>query len=170
MSTNNEKAKAEFMTTCLKDHDQETCERMWNDAVAETPTGDIKYTPRSKDYAALARENEDLKINLARKDAHLKQALEMLANTNARAKAEKDALRFKTIEDIYFDSKGAFTKEQLTTKSDEELKGVRDGLNAAKKDDPYASVSADADAQLRRKPTLTVGEWNPEKKQWKGGI
>lgn len=169
MSTNNEKAKAEFMEACMKDHDKDTCELMWNKAVAEKPSGDIKYVPKSKDYAALARENEDLKINLTRKDAHLKQALEMLANTNARAKAEKDALRFKTIEDIYFDSKAAFTKEQLTAKSDEELAGIRAGLDAAKKDDPYANVSASVDADLRRKPKLTVGEWDAEKKQWIGG-
>jgi len=152
--------KEEFMTTCLKDHTQAECDQMWED----------KQETQTQDYASLARAYEDLKINYNKLVAQNKQMIDIATRYNDNLKAADDAKKAELEKTIFFDAKGQFTKEQLITKSLEELQAIRTGMDAVT-DKAFASVIAEADAQNQiRKPKLTVGEWDAEHKQWKGGM
>jgi len=163
MSTNNEKAKADFIEACLKDHDAATCEKMWNDAKAGTPKTDVT---KDRGYAQVVQENENLKVRVERLELQLRQDNTLLQRVNDVKKAEDEADKERLIIDILNNSQ--YAKDVLTSKTIEDLKTIADALEHTEKH--FASVTADAEHTRKlREPKLTVGEWDSEKKQWKGG-
>ena len=167
MSTNNEKAKADFIEACTKDHPKDTCELMWNKAVAEV--GDkATYTPIEKDrgYTEVVQENEKLKVRIERLETQLRQDNTLMQRLNDVKKAEEEADKERLIIDIMNNSQ--YTKDSLTSKTYGDLKTIADALEHTEKH--FASVTADSEQMRKlREPKLTVGEWDNEKKQWKGG-
>ena len=161
MSTTNDKAKVDFMEACLKDHDNEFCERAWNDAKAGT-----QDKTKDRGYAEVVGENEKLKIRVDRLEAQLRQSNALLQRVNDLKKAEDEAEKERLIIDIMNNSK--YTKDMLIPKPYSELKIIADALENTEKG--FASVASDA-AETRRKQErkLTVGEWDADKKQWVGG-
>ena len=165
MSTNNEQAKTEFIEACLKDHDKDTCEKMWNDAKAGTK--DSKPVQISADYAELAKGYEMQKVEIDRLKTQLRQAIDIAQRANDKEKARGEAEKERLIMSIMQDSK--YAKEALTVKSLDELCIIRTAIDHTI-EKTFASVAAEIDeARKPKHDNLTVGEWDPEKKQWKGG-
>ena len=173
MSTTNDKAKIDFMGACGKDFSADLCERMWNEAKAKIPADSVPVyngkVTHDASYTEIAKELETTKTDRDRTKEHLKKALDMLQHATDEKQAVKEAARKAKIDSIYFEGKGMWTKEQLTAKSDDALQGILEGLTANKKDDPYASVGSVDSSSRSKKPKLTVGEWDADKKQWVGG-
>lgn len=160
MSTTNEQSKEEFMAACLKDHDQATCEKMWNDAKAGTDK------TKDKGYAEVVADNEKLKLRVDRLEAQLRQSNALLQRVNDLKKAEDAANKERLTIDIMNNSK--YTKDMLVSKPYEELKIIADALENTEKG--FASVATDAaDTHRKQERKLTVGQWNPDTKQWEGG-
>jgi cell division septum initiation protein DivIVA len=144
MSTNNEKAKL------------------------ETPKEDTAKpdVAKDRDYAQVVQENEKLKVRIDRLEAQLRQDNTLLQRVNDVKKAEDEADKERLIIDIMNNSQ--YTKDVLTPKTIEDLKTIADALEHTEKH--FASVTADAEYTRKlREPKLTVGEWDSDKKQWKGG-
>jgi len=136
---------------------------MWNDAKANVQKPDAA---KDRDFAEVVQENEKLKVRVERLEAQLRQDNTLLQRVNDMKKAEDDANKERLIIDIMNNSQ--YTKDTLISKTYGDLKTIADALEHTEKH--FASVASDSE-QIRqaRQPKLTVGEWDSEKKQWKGG-
>jgi len=169
LSTNNEKAKTDFLEACSKDYTRDTCERMWNDAKAGTKDANPVYDKKvshDESYSAIVKSNEMKDVRIERLEEQLRQANTLLQRVNDLKKAEDEADKERLVIDIMNSSN--YTKDMLISKSHDELKTIADALIHTEKG--FASIAADAEQTRSAKDRkLTVGEWDPETKTWKGG-
>lgn len=149
-----ERIKDDFMATCLKDHDQETCERMWEEA---------KKIPKSD------AEIIDLTLMLAKAQVQRDQATELLRQRDAEQKMKDDAEKAVLIVKISQDNK-LFNRRVLSNPHFS-LRLLRrlDNILALYKHDAtgHESQVIAEDSSGKIKMGLTVGEWDSEKGEWK---
>ena len=124
--------------------------------------------PAPETDASLRRENERLKTQLDVREKQLRQAMDIAERANDERKAREEAEKGRLIQSIQMD--GKFTKDELDGKTLDDLNTIRFTLDRSI-EKTFANVAAEIDERKRkRQPLLTVGDWDPETKSWKGGI
>lgn len=152
--------KEEYINQCMAGgKTKEECEAAWSES--HEPSGD---------YASLIRKHELLKKRYDENILYLKQATKIIKhyqeNDAARDLAEKHDIAVK----LEAKSKGGLKYRDLMNESTESLEKMRMAIDAATPKD-FVNVSALlAESDAKRKPMLTTGQWDPEKKKWIGGI
>ena len=167
-----EQTKEEFILACVADGtDREVCEARWNAAHEVNPEVPAQMESTAATgvptVADLAKTVAMLKGRLEVRERQLKQAIDIANRANDKAKAEMHAQKDMLISSIQMDSN--FSKDDLSKKTLSELQVIRLTLDKSMAK-TFASVAAEVDAAKRRKkPHLTAGAWDREKKQWVGG-
>ena len=149
---------------------QTQCESMggtWND---ETQTCTLPETidKGALDQASLLRKIEMLKAQVRLREDQLQQAIGIATRANDERKAREAAEKAQLIQSIQID--GKFPKDELESKSVDELTTIRYTLDRSL-EKTFASVAADFEAQRRkREPQLTAGYYDRDTGTWKGGV
>jgi hypothetical protein len=151
---------------------KEACEGAggtWNEATSTCtmPHNELKTDVKPQGDAALMRENEMLRARVELREKQLKQAIDIANRANDERKAKEEAEKQSLIQSIQMD--GKFDKDELEKKSLADLHTIRFTLDRSI-EKTFVNVAAEIDeARRTRKPFLTAGAWDREKKQWVGG-
>ena len=144
---------------------KEDCEAAgmkWND---ESKTCTI-----SSSDTDLIRENEMLKARLKTREDQLRQAIEIANKANTSQQARSEAERQDLIDHIVIDTNGKYTKDELKDKPLKEIQLIKTALDKSL-EHTFTNIAAfQAEQDRKKKPHLTIGAWDNEKKQWTGGV
>jgi len=156
--TTDQQTKEEYITECVTGgKTKEECETAWNEA------------HQAGDYATLIRKYELLKAKDDENVAYLAQATRIIKHYQEKDEAEAVGNKHRVAVELERDSHGNLKYAELMKESPESLDTMKRAIDAAKPKD-FLSVSAQLDAAEKRKePMLSVGEWDPVAKKWKGG-
>lgn len=170
--TQAQQTKEEFMVACLADGTaREVCDARWAAAhevsPAVAPAAESPASTGTPTMGDLYREIEMLRAQVKTRETQLRQAIEIANRANDERKAKDDAQKLNLISSIQMDSH--FSKDELAKKTLGDLQVMRLTLDKSI-EKTFASVAAEIDAEKhRRKPHLTAGAWDSEKKKWVGG-
>jgi preprotein translocase subunit SecD len=146
---------------------KEACEAAGGTWDEENQTCILPPKPEAGDRDLLRKINM-LEIQLKNREDQLRQAIEIANRANDERKAREEAEKQKLITSIMMD--GKFNKDELEDKTLAELQTMRITLDHSIQK-TFANIAADiAEQRKNRKPSLTAGAWDKEKKQWVGGI
>lgn len=136
----------------------------WNGA---TQLCTMPHTEELKTDADLQREVEMLRARLQVREKQLSDAIGTANKANTKFQAEAKAQKEMLVNSIQMDSN--FSKDELEKKNLSELQIIRLTIDKSQVK-AFASVAAELDAANRKKkPFLTAGAWDSQKKQWVGG-
>jgi hypothetical protein len=154
-----QQTKEEWITQCVAGgKTREECEAAWNEA--HQPTGD---------YATIYRENQMMKVENRQLKKMLREATDIIKAVNSERDAVTDARKYELAIELERDSNGRFRHSDLMKESLEKLAIMKKAVDVARPKD-FVSVSAMLEESKRKKePQLTVGEWDPVNKKYKGG-
>ncbi len=159
--TSDQQTKEDWIKQCLAGgKTREECEKAWNEAHS------------SADYATLVRENEMLKVKLDQTLKMLREATDIIKAVNAEKDAVTEARKYELAVEIERDSDGRLRHEDLMKESLRDLTIMKKAIDSARPKDFYSvsTVFLNEDAERKKQPQLTVGEYDPETKKFRGGI
>lgn len=153
-----QQTKEEYIKECVaggKTHEE--CEAAWNEA------------HQTGDRATLVRQNEMLKVKLQQTTKMLREATDIIKAVNSERDAVTEARKYEIAVEIERDSDGRLKHANLMRESLKDLFIMKKAIDSARPRD-FTNVAALLDESARKKkPKLTVGEWDPDKKQYRGG-
>jgi len=157
--TTDQQTKEEYITECMTGgKTREECEAAWNES----------HQP-SADYATLLRRNEMMKVKLDQTMKMLREATKIIKAVNAERDAVTEARKYEIAVEIERDSEGKLKHTNLMSETLKDLSIMKKAIDVARPKD-FTSVSSLLEESARRKkPKLTVGQWNPDTKQYEGG-
>lgn len=154
----------EYVTQCMTTgKTKEDCEELWRKS-QETPSTD-------KDFSELRREVEMQKVEIKQLKDALKEATNIITSVNAERNAVTDARKYELALQLEKDSDGNLKHGDLMLKDLNELTIMKTAIDVARPKN-FVSISQmiGRDSQKQKKPQLTVGQYNPDTKQYEGGI
>ena len=156
--TADQQTKTEYITECVAGgKTKEECEAAWNEA------------HQAGDYATLVRQNEMLKVKLDQTMKMLREATEIIKAVNAERDAVTEARKYELAVEIERDSEGKMKHGDLMKETLKDLSIMKKAIDSARPKD-FVSVSTLLDeSDRKKKPQLSVGEWDPIAKKYKGG-
>lgn len=157
--------KEEYIAQCMTSgKTREECEQAWNEA-HKAPEGD-----KAKDYSTLVRETAMQKVKIEQLSDQLREATKLIKNMDAEHRAQDDADKFRLACQIETDTKGEKKRGDLMKESKRDLSIMKETIDVMNKAKGFVSVSMLLDeSDKKKKPQLTVGQWNPDTKQYEGG-
>ena len=158
--------KEEFVAQCVATGKTEAeCAKIWDESHSATEHLD------KKDFRGLVRENEMQKVKIGQLEAALREATDIIKKVNTERDAVTDARKYELSLELEKDTEGRLKHSELMKESLEELTIMKKAIDVAR---PKSFVSLSqqiaADKKKKMEPTLTVGEWDPDTKQYRGGI
>ena len=156
--------KEEFVAQCeAAGKTRADCEQIWDAGHGE------KHLDK-QDYAALVSNIEMKDVKIRQLEAALREATDIIKRVNAERDAVTEARKYELALELEKDSEGRMKHSDLMASSLEELSIMKKAIDTARPKD-YVSISKlISDDEKKRKPTLTVGAWDPDTKQWKEGV
>lgn len=155
--------KEDYITQCVNSgKSKEECENAWNEA--------HKDSDKAKDYATVIRENEMLKVKLDQTTKMLREATEIIKAVNAERDAVTEARKYEVAVEIERDSDGKLKHGDLMTESLKDLTIMKKAIDSARPKDFVSVATLLDESDKKRKPQLSVGEWDPVAKKYRGGI
>lgn len=156
--------KEEFIAQCVAGgKTRADCEKIWDEGHGEK-------TLDTKDYATLFRENEMLKIKLAQRDDALREATAIIQRINVEKDAVMDARKYELALEIEKATNGTLRHAKLMEENLDSLMQIKKGVDANRPQDFVSISQLIAKDEKKQKPMLTVGEWDPDTKKYKGGV
>lgn len=157
-TTADQQTKEEYITECVAGgKTREECEAAWNEAHQAT------------DYATIRRSLEMERAKNRQLTKMLREATDIIKAVNLERDAVTDARKYELAVEIERDTQGREKHGDLMNESLRDLTIMKKAIDTAKPKD-FVSVSALlAESDARKKPQLTVGEWDPIAKKYKGG-
>lgn len=120
--------------------------------------------------ADVIRENEMLKARLKTREDQLRQAIDIANRANEQQKAREEAERQTLIDHIVIDTNGKYTKDELKNKPLGELQTIKTALDKSIEQSFMNIAAYQAEQDRKKKPHLTVGAYDSQKKEWVGGM
>jgi len=158
--------KEEYIAQCITtDKTREECEQMWNEA----HKGDEGDKDKAKDYPTLVRELEMERVKTAQLTKMLKEATDIIKAVNAERDAVTEARKYEIAVEIERDSDGRMKHGDLMKESLENLSIMKKAIDSARPKDFVSTVALLEESEAKKKPQLTVGEWDSVSKKYKGG-
>ena len=184
-------AKEEYIAQCMTTgKTREECEQMWNEAhkstdqqtkaeyIKECVAGGKSHAEcesawneahQAGDYGSLVRDNEMLKVKLKQTTRMLKEATDIIKAVNQERDAVIDARKYEIAVELERDSDGRLKHGDLMTESLENLAIMKKAIDTARPKDFVSVSTLLSESDQKKKPKLTVGQWNPDTKQYEGG-
>jgi len=156
--------KEEFIAQCVASgKTNEDCNQIWDAGHGE------KNLDR-QDYSSLVSNIEMKDVKIRQLEAALREATDIIKRVNAERDAVQEARKYELSLELEKDSEGRMKHGDLMKSSLEELAIMKKAIDTARPKD-YVSISQlISQDDKKRKPTLTVGQWDPDTKQWKEGV
>jgi hypothetical protein len=156
--TADQQTKEDYIKECVAGgKSQQECEDAWNEA------------HQTGDYASLIRRHEILKKRYDENIMYLKQATKIIKHFQEEKAARDLAEKHELAVQLEAKSKGGLKYKDLMNESSESLEKMRLAIDSSTPKN-FTSVSALlAESDARKQPQLTVGEWDPVAKKYKGG-
>lgn len=126
---------------------------------------------KDKELETLRRENAMLKNERDQLKEQVREATDAFKDFTAKEHVREEVERKELIDQVAKDSDGKLPVDALDKMSLSELYVAKMTLDKTRAKS-FASVIAAHDAELKKpKPvSLTVGQWDPVKKDWTGGM
>lgn len=155
-----QETKEEYMAQCKASGKTEAeCETAWNEA----------HQPPTADYASLFRAHELLKRRYDENLLYLGQATKIIKRFQSEKEGRDLAEKHSVAVELEAKTEGRLTYQELMKETPRDLDTMRKAIDRATPKD-FTSVSALlAESDARKRPQLSVGEWDPVAKKWKGG-
>ena len=156
--TADQQTKTEYITECVAGgKTKEECEAAWNEA------------HQAGDYATVFRELHMERAKNRQLTKMLREATDIIKAVNAEKDAVSDARKYELAVEIERATDGRKKHGDLMKESLNDLTIMHDAIDSAKPKD-FVSVSMLLDeSERKKKPHLSVGEWDPIAKKYKGG-
>jgi len=154
---------AQCMTTGKS---KEECEQAW---LQQDQKGD-KPAPMAQDYATLFKEHEMTKVKLQQTTDMLREATKIIERINEEKDAREIAEKFNLATQLERLSEGRLKHADLMKESMEQLSTRMATADQIKPTNSVSVAMLMAESEEKRKPQLSVGQWDPIKKQWIGGV
>jgi len=157
--------KEEYIAQCMTGgKTREECEQAWNEAHK-----DDKKDDKAKDWTQLVRELEMERVKNTQLTKMLKEATDIIKAVNAERDAVTEARKYEIAVEIERDSEGRMKHGDLMKESLENLSIMKKAIDTAKPRDFVSVSSLLEESEKKKEPKLTVGEWDPISKTYKGG-
>jgi len=157
--------KEEFVAQCVAGgKERAECEKIWDESHQPATPLD------KKDFGDLVSQIEMQKVKIGQLEAALREATDIIKKVNTERDAVTDARKYEISLELEKDSEGRLKHRELMKESLENLSIIKKTIDLAR---PKTFVSLSqkiAEDQKQQKPSLSVGEWNPETKKYEGGV
>jgi hypothetical protein len=164
--TTDQQTKEEYVAECVAGgKTKEECETAWNEA-HKTDSDD----PKAKSHAQLVAENEMLTVKLGHANKLLVEAARLFKEQEDDRDSKLEAQKYDISTQIERSTKGKLKTKDLMRENFEVLAKMRTAIDSIE-DSSFVNISALLDeSEKKRKPQLSVGEWDPIAKKYRGGI
>jgi len=158
--------KEEWIASCVAGgKTREECGNIWDESHSGNPKlGD------QVDFGELVRETEMQKVKISQLENALREATDIIKKVNAERTAVTDARKYELALELEKDSEGRFKHGDLMKSSLEELSIMKKAIDVARPKTLVSLSQQIAQDSKKKQPTLSVGEWNPDTKQFEGGV
>jgi len=126
--------------------------------------------PATDDYAAIRKEIEMKDVKINQLEAALRESTDIIRKVNAEREAVTEARKYELALELEKDMEGRMKHGDLMNETLENLSIMKKAVDTARPKDFVSLSQLVANDEQKRKPTLTVGEWDPDTKRFKGGI
>lgn len=183
-------AKEEYIAQCMTTgKTREECEHLWNEAHKGDQQSKEDYMKecmaggktreeceeawgeghQGGDYATLVRTNAMQRVKIDQLTKMLREATDIIKAVNQERDAVTEARKYELAVEIERDSLGRMKHSNLMKESLKDLTIMKKAIDIARPKDFVSTSQLLEESDRKKKPQLTVGEYDPETKKYKGG-
>jgi hypothetical protein len=131
---------------------------------------ETKPETKPDEYASRCKEIEMKDVKINQLEAALRESTDIIRKVNAEREAVTEARKYELALELEKDMEGRMKHGDLMNETLENLSIMKKAVDTARPKDFVSLSQLVANDEVKKKPTLTVGEWDPDTKKYRGGL